>query len=60
MENEVQEIKDKCFTLEEVRTLLELQKKRVCFTLGLSSRSFSYPEEYDEIVNWLMNCPLVI
>ena len=48
------------YSLEEVRILLEEQKKRMCFSLGLSSRTFHYPSQYDDIVEWMMRCPLVV
>jgi hypothetical protein len=48
------------YSLEEVRILLEEQKKRMCFSLGLSSRTFHYPTQYDDIVEWMMRCPLVV
>jgi len=48
------------YSLDEVRILLEKQKRRMCFSLGLSSRTFHYPSQYDDIVEWMMRCPLVI
>ena len=48
------------YTLEEVLVLLEEQKRLTCFCLGLSSRPYSYPSQYNEIVDWMMRAPLVI
>ena len=53
------EIKE-TYTLEEVRLLLEEQKKRMCFTLGLSSAIYTYPKDYQKIVDWMMKCRLVV
>lgn len=48
------------YSLKEVRLLLEEQKRRMCFSLGLSSETFHYPSQYDDIVEWMMRCPLVV
>ena len=58
-DNLLRKIKDS-YTLEEVLILLEEQKRLTCFCLGLSSSTYNYPSQYDNMVDWMMRAPLVL
>lgn len=48
------------FTSDEVRDLLKKQMENMCFTLGLSSAVYVYPQDYDKMVEWMMKTRLII
>lgn len=48
------------YSIEEVRLLLEKQKKQTIFSLRLSSAIYVYHQDYEKMKDWMMNCPLVL
>ena len=50
----------KVFTTEQVRSLLEKQMEEMMFCLGLSSKPFHYPTDFEEMKEWMMKTHLVV
>lgn len=49
----------KKYTEEEVEFLLKEQRENCAFSIGLSSRTLIYPQDYDKIADIIKNSPLV-